>query len=327
MIKKFNQSQLMHKIKQEMSIAISLLFTPDEVLVRGFRTIKALPDISCDDYNAKNIDRFTSYFGVTPTVVSFVWSALLDSPVCGLDAKDHSEKGFQKILTAIHFLWARPRSNGILATTCGYNCTRHVEGENLWKYVKSIAYLKTGVIVWPDEGSSHVFFGSIDGIDFKTREKSTKKFNQCPKQFTYKHHHCGVKYELVVHPFLPKILSINGPFRGGLDDREMYANRTKDRVPEGKVLIADRGYRRSDQKKYPGWNKKFSFPSLTDSKRLSNFKSRVRCRHEGVNGRLVSWCVLNQEFKHPHHKHVFAFEAVCVLVQYSMDHGHPIWQS
>jgi len=309
---------------------VSLLFTREDVLVRGFRTIKALPNITIRDYNKKNLKRFLSHFGNSPYELSFVWAHLLQSTDSGLDVKDKSEKGFKKILTACHFLWARPKNNEILATACGYNCTRHVEGEELWKYVKALASLKSRVIVWPDAKykghNSPIFIATIDGVDFKTREKSNDEFNQSPKQFTYKHHHGGQKYELVIDAFEPKIISMNGPFDGAVHDRVMYADRTMGRIPDGKVIVADRGYSRSD-KEYPGWNKKFSFPSLSDSKLLGNFKSRLRCRHEAVNGLLVDYAVMHKEFTHPHDKHVFAFEAVCVLVQYKMDHGRPIWDA
>ncbi|CAJ1945440.1 unnamed protein product [Cylindrotheca closterium] len=305
---------------------VSLFFTSDEVLVRGFRTIKALPNITIDDNNKRNNERFMSFFGVSTTVISFAWAYILKSPDSGIDLKDKSEKGFQKILTACHYLWARPKNNEILATTCGYNCKRHVEGENLWKYVKALAKIKDQVIVWPETKYNNPrgqkILGTIDGVDFKTREKSTDQFNQCPKQFTYKHHHCGVKYELIVDAYTAKIVSINGPFRGGMSDKEIYQNKVKDRIPDGKFLVADRGYTNN---KVPGWNDKFAFPSHTDSKWLANTKSRLRCRHEAVNGKLVQFAVLHKEFTHPHDKHVFAFEAVCVLVQLSMNFGHPIW--
>lgn len=75
---------------------VSLLFTQDEVLVRGFRTIKALPDITVDDYNEKNVSRFCGHFGSTPYETSFVWAHLLESTDSGLDVKDKSEKGLKK---------------------------------------------------------------------------------------------------------------------------------------------------------------------------------------------------------------------------------------
>ena len=187
------------------------------------------------------------------------------------------------------------------------------------------------MIFWPEaklkKKGLQIFVGTIDGVDFKTREKSNDEFSVDKKTFTYKHHHGGVKYELVVDAFESKIISINGPFKGGVDDRAMYEDKVKDLVPDGKLLIADRGYGRSDEKNFPGWNKKFALPNLSDSKWLANFKSRARSRHEVVNGLLVDYAVLHKEFTHPHDKHVIAFEAICVLVQYKMDYGHPTWDA
>jgi len=315
-------------IQEMVRFDISLLFTKDEVLVRGFRTIKALPHITVRDYTDKNVKRFRSHFGNSPYELSFVWAHLLESTDSGLEVKDKSEKGFKKILTAIHFLWAKPKNCKILATTCGYGCTRHVEGEELWKYVKAIQSLKSRVIVWPQakcmDPNAQTYIGTIDGVDFKTREKSNDEFNVDKKQFTYKHHHGGVKYELVIDVFEPKIISINGPFDGAVDDRAICEDKVMHLIPEGKIIIADRGYGRNP-KDYPGWNNKFALPCLTDSKRLANFKSRARCRHEGVNGLLVDYAILHKEFTHPHDKHVLAFEACCVLVQYKMNHGRPTW--
>jgi hypothetical protein len=37
----------------DLPIPVSLLFMPDQVLVRGFRYISGLPDITNDDYNKK----------------------------------------------------------------------------------------------------------------------------------------------------------------------------------------------------------------------------------------------------------------------------------
>jgi hypothetical protein len=138
------------EIQEMVRFDVDLLFTKDDVLVRGFRTIKALPNITVDDYNDKNVKRFLAHFGSSPYELSFVWAHLLQSTDSGLDAKDKSEKGFKKIMTACHFLWVRPKNNQVLSTACGYNCTRHVEGEGLWKYVKALASLKSRVIVWPE---------------------------------------------------------------------------------------------------------------------------------------------------------------------------------
>ena len=71
--------------------------------------------------------------------------------------------------------------------------------------------------------------------------------------------------------------------------------------------------------------KMLALPNHRDSKDLYNFKSRARLRQETFNGRLKFFDVLNQTFRHGFDKHKLAMEAVCVIVQYQMDNGRPIF--
>ena len=66
-------------------------------------------------------------------------------------------------------------------------------------------------------------------------------------------------------------------------------------------------------------------PNTFDSKKLQNFKSRARLRQETFNGRLKYFSVLSETFRHSIAKHKLAFEAICVIVQYQMDNGSPIF--
>jgi hypothetical protein len=309
-------------------IPFSLLFTPDEVLVRGFRTIEGLPSITSDDWCKKNVKKFVQEFGCSPSVIAFVWNDIVTTDIdLGLSASDISEKGFKSLLIALHFLFAYPKNNGILASHCG-TCKRLVEGEHKWKWIRALAKLQAIVIVWPEaeynDPDGRKFLGTIDGIDFKTREKSTAELSVDKKQYTHKHNHGGVKYEIMMDAFRPKIVHLNGAFRGGEHDRNMFSNELKAKIPKGKLLITDRVYGNAS---VPGWNDILSLPNLTDSKELNNFKARAKSRHEAVNGRLKKFKVLDDTYRHEHKKHGLVFTAVCVLVQYSMDHGHPIFDA
>jgi hypothetical protein len=69
-----------------------------------------------------------------------------------------------------------------------------------------------------------------------------------------------------------------------------------------------------------------ALPNHRDSKALYSFKSRAQLRQETFNGRLNLFDVLNQTFRHGFDKHSkLAIEAVCVIVQYQMDNGRPIF--
>lgn len=86
-----------------------------------------------------------------------------------------------------------------------------------------------------------------------------------------------------------------------------------DKIPEGKLGIADSGYQ---------GGAKLALPNRgVDDQVLHNFKSRARCRHETFNGRIKFYSLLQQTFRHGAAKHRLAFEAICVTVQYQMENG------
>ena len=97
----------------------------------------------------------------------------------------------------------------------------------------------------------------------------------------------------------------------------------RDKIPEGKVVVCDRVY--TDKKRND--NADLALPCIGDRNDLLVFKSRLRARHESLNGRLKDFGILADTFRHGSNKHVIAFEAVAVLVQYAMDHGHPIFDA
>ena len=66
-------------------------------------------------------------------------------------------------------------------------------------------------------------------------------------------------------------------------------------------------------------------PNARNSRELRRFKSRVRCRHETLYGRLNNFKILQDTFRHGMKCHGIVFEAVAVIVQYQMDNGAPIF--
>jgi hypothetical protein len=91
-----------------------------------------------------------------------------------------------------------------------------------------------------------------------------------------------------------------------------------DKIPQGKLVIADGGYSVKDKQS----RTKLALPQTTDSKELQNFKSRARLRQETVNSRLHNFgCLSTLAFRHGYDYHKDAFEAVCVICQYQMDNG------
>jgi hypothetical protein len=149
----------------------------------------------------KNVQKFKEHYGSNPSVISFVWSDILirtdiDLGIC---ANDRSEKGFRRLLAALHFLWAYPKNASLLGSTVGVS-KRMVQGENLWKWVKVLAKLKEIKIVWPDDEYNNpnrqIYIISVDGVDFKVWEKSSPEFNIDKAQYSHKFNHGALKYEL-----------------------------------------------------------------------------------------------------------------------------------
>jgi hypothetical protein len=83
-------------------------------------------------------------------------------------------------------------------------------------------------------------------------------------------------------------------------------------------VIADRGYR--------GEEGVVATPNIHDSLETSNFKKRARARHETFNKRIKNFKIIAGPFRHSLDRHSVAFEAVCVLVQYDIENGHPLFE-
>ena len=90
-----------------------------------------------------------------------------------------------------------------------------------------------------------------------------------------------------------------------------------DKIPAGKRIIGDNGYRGEDGI--------ISTPNAHDPADVRKFKSRARARHESFNGRLKKFRCLDVPFHHGVEKHRIVFEAVCVICQYHLENGSPLF--
>ncbi|KAL7573669.1 hypothetical protein ACA910_008356 [Epithemia clementina (nom. ined.)] len=87
------------------------------------------------------------------------------------------------------------------------------------------------------------------------------------------------------------------------------------------MAIADRGYATSG----PVLMRKLATPNPADSDELRRCKSRARARHETLNERIKNFKILLETYRHNVEKHKAAFEAVCVMVQYQLNNGAPLF--
>ena len=137
------------------------------------------------------------------------------------------------------------------------------------------------------------------------------------KWYSHKLHKPALSYEIALSIFKNEIAWINGPFPAGENDLIIFRkeNGLKSKMPPHKLLIADRRYLNEDQ---------ISTPNDFDSDEVKLFKQRVRARQESVNARIKEFRILSERFRSNHKMHHIVFEAVCVIVQFSMESGRPL---
>jgi hypothetical protein len=130
-------------------------------------------------------------------------------------------------------------------------------------------------------------------------------------------------YELAIAVYDSRLVRINGPFLAGTSDIDVFRkpNGLLSKIPKGKRVIADRGY--------SGEANICSIRNPMDSKDLKEMKNRALAKHEVFNGRLKDFGILDQRFQSNRdslNKHKCVFEACCVLQQYDVEDGHPLFK-
>jgi DDE superfamily endonuclease len=163
-----------------------------------------------------------------------------------------------------------------------------------------------------------ILFATIDGTHCKIFEP---RKDPGSKWYSHKFNGPGLTYELVIHVHTQKLLWVNGPYEAGMSDLQVA--RQPDgilaKIPDGRKIIADKAYR--------GESNKFATPNEHDTINTAKFKGRARARHETYNKRIKDYQIIRQQFRNNLIKHKTAFEAVCILVQYDIEHGNPLFET
>ena len=129
----------------------------------------------------------------------------------------------------------------------------------------------------------------------------------------------GLAYELALSLFESKLVWLNGPLPPGPNkDPTIYKSALKQKIPTGKLAIADKAYEdRSDPK--------LSTPNALDPEDLRKFKARAAMRQETFNGRIKRFACLQNPFRHSKGRHETCFVAICVICQYEMELVSPVF--
>jgi hypothetical protein len=176
-------------------------------------------------------------------------------------------------------------------------------------------------IVWPENwtpengNNQHdvtIFLLTVDGVHCRIQEPKHPALSKNPEYFSHKFKQAALNYELGIAIYDNKLVWMNGPFPAGRHDINIFRTEgLKEKIPVGKLVIGDNGYR--------GEAAIISTPNSHDPPEVRQFKSRARARHETFNSRIKNFGCLDQRFRHGVENHKIAFEAVCVICQYQIE--------
>jgi hypothetical protein len=255
------------------------------------------------------IKRFKTMYGTYPIVVEQLWEQLQANQ---LDKK----LKLDYVFWALFFLKKYPRQDEL-------ETKMNKDAVTLRKWIWTIIYglqdLKAEYIRFPNYGglpNTLTFIVSVDGTDCPIQEP--RPFNNA--WFSQKFKGPGVKYEIAVDVLTGDCVWISGPFMASKSDIKIFReDGLMALIPEGRLVIADKGYRGE-----PGV---VSYPNHLDDEDVRDFKKRVRARHETFNGRLKTFDVLKQVFRHKPvlHQHKACLEAIAVITQCEINLGFKLF--
>ena len=177
-------------------------------------------------------------------------------------------------------------------------------------------------IVWladlPEEQQTgEIFYCSVDGVHCRIREPKHETLKKNPKWYSHKTGGPGVNYELAISVFKNKLISISKMHKASVHDMPIFEAGIKDRIPEGRMAVADDGYAGDDAK--------VARTNSHHTPEVRKFIARARARHESFNGRIKFFAVLDNTYRHGVDTHEMCFVAVCVIVQMQIENGMPLF--
>jgi hypothetical protein len=180
-------------------------------------------------------------------------------------------------------------------------------------------------IVWPERWSNdatndhEILLLTVDGVHCSVNEPKHPTLSKNPAWYSHKFHQSAVDYEIGISIYTQQVVWISGPHRAGANDISIYRKNggLKEKIPRGKRAIGDNGYR--------GEAATISTPNSNDIPSLRKFKGRARARQETFNSRIKTFACLVKKFRHGLVRQKQVFEAVCVICQYQMENGSPLF--
>jgi hypothetical protein len=274
--------------------------------------------------SGRNEERFRALYGVSSIAITKLHRDLhqIEEEDRFIKDKDFKLKHF---FMTLHWLKAYPTYT-ILEAFWG---VRHQDAEIVKKYTKQFQALKNKKIRWFEDGEldeNDIFIISVDGVHCRTHEV---RKDPGSKWFSHKSHGAALTYELAIAVRQNRLVHMKGPypaskndltiFQYGDGDKNNPQPSLKDKIPSGKRVIADSSYKSED-------GKTVSTTRRSDTADVKEFKARVKSRQETFNSRIKGYRILATEFRHGIEHHKMVMESICILVQYDLESGHPLFQ-
>lgn len=291
---------------------------PNELCLIGLKLVNYRKKRIERANDATNLRRFSSHFGSSPRVLAILYADLQTTSVeaARITQEDINVRHF---LMAMHTLKRYPTEDEREAI---FDISPHQGRDIVWFYLQKVQHLKAQKIVWPteEECEGNVWILSVDGTHCWLEEPTHPEFSQDSAFYSHKFNKAGVNYELGILLWESRLVWMKGPTRAGSND---IANFLHDGLHQAlltmnKKAIGDGGY--------SGHHDTISTPNGADDKKVARFKSRALKRHEKFNGMTKNFDCLSGRFRHSVSRFATCFEAVCVVCQYQMENGRPLFR-
>lgn len=128
--------------------------------------------------------------------------------------------------------------------------------------------------------------------------------------FSFKHRCSAIKYEVGVHFRTGRIVWINGPKRGAMNDITMARTLLTSMMLPGEMALADRGYVGDEHFVTPMKGRRIPVDITLE---------QLRGHVERVIGRIKFFKIIRDEYRGNLEIHPFLFDAVCRIVNINID--------
>ena len=163
----------------------------------------------------------------------------------------------------------------------------------------------------------------MDGVHCRVHEPKHPTKSKDSTYYSHKFKQSALNYELGISVYDNALVWLNGPTKASQHDITLFRtpDGLKETIPQGKRVVADRGYASKQEAAI------LSTPNSQDPVNVRKFKSRARARHESFNAKIKNFRVLSECFRHSLDNHKTAFEAICVICQYQLENGSPLFDT